>query len=108
MSYQKFRHPASGYAVVGVAAVVTIDESGLCQDCRVGVTGATARASRAAATEDALVGRPLDDSAIEEASGRASEGMEFIGDIYASEEYRENLVKVYTKRALKEAMKNAG
>lgn len=99
-SYQKFAHPASGYAVVGVAAVLEFAEDGACRDCRVAVTGAVAKPTRATATEELLRGRRLDEAAIAAAAERAGEGMEFLGDIYASEEYRAHLVTVYAGRAL--------
>jgi len=104
MSYQKFAHPASGYAVVGVAAVVTLGADGACQDCRVAVTGAGPKATRQTAVEDALKGRQLTPELIAQASEHAGEGMDFLGDIYASESYRAHLVKVYTKRALTAAL----
>ncbi len=107
MAYEKFRHPASGYAVVGVAAVVVTDGSGSCQDCRVAITGAGPKATRATGVEEALKGRPLDEQSISAAAERAGEGMAFLGDIYASEEYREHLTKVYTKRALLAAARSA-
>jgi len=107
MSYQKFQHPASGYAVVGVAAVVTLGADGACQDCRVAVTGAGPKATRQTAVEDALKGQQLTPELIAQASAQAGEGMDFLGDIYASESYRAHLVKVYTKRALMAALEAA-
>jgi len=107
MSYQKFAHPASGYAVVGVAAVVTLGADGACQDCRVAVTGAGPKATRQTAVEDALKGQQLTPELIAQASAHAGEGMDFLGDIYASESYRAHLVKVYTKRALTAALEAA-
>ena len=107
MSYQKFSHPASGYAVVGVAAVVTVGADGTCQDCRVAITGAGPKATRATAVEQALTGKKLDADTIAQAAERAGEGMDFLGDIFASEEYRQHLVKVYTRRALTAALEKA-
>lgn len=107
MSYQKFSHPASGYAVVGVAAVVTLDDAGTCQECRVAITGAGPKATRATATETMLKGKRLDAETIAQASEHAGEGMDFLGDIFASEEYRQHLVKVYAKRALTQALERA-
>ncbi len=104
MSYQKFRHPASGYAVVGVAAVVTLDDSGKCADCRVGITGAGPFAQRATEVENALKGQQLDEGTVQGASELAGSNMEFLGDIFASEEYRAQLVKVYTRRAIMDAL----
>jgi aerobic carbon-monoxide dehydrogenase medium subunit len=100
MSYQKFSHPASGYAVVGVAAVVTLDGSGNCASARIAVTGAGPKATRLTAMEEALAGKPLTEENVAAAAASAGEGMDFLGDIYASEEYRAHLVKVYAKRAV--------
>ena len=107
MSYQKFSHPASGYAVVGVAAVVTLDGSGNCQDCRVAITGAGPKAARATETENMLRGQTINADTIAQAAERAGDGMELLGDIFASAEYRGHLVKVFTRRALAKALENA-
>ncbi len=106
-SYQKFSHPASGYAVVGVAALVQMGADGACQDCRVAVTGAGPKATRATATEDALKGQQPTEALIAQAAEQAGNGMDFLGDIFASESYRAHLVKVFTKRALLGAMQAA-
>ncbi len=106
-AYVKHPHPASHYAVVGVAAIVTRDASGNCTDCRVGITGAGPKAVRAKATEAALTGKPLTPENISEAASHAAEGMDFLSDSYASEEYRRHLVQVYTKRALTKAAERA-
>jgi len=107
MSYQKFAHPASGYAVVGVAATVTLGANGTCQDCRVAVTGAGPKATRLTAVENALQGQQLTPELIGQASQQAGAEMDFLGDIYASESYREHLTKVFTKRALLKALESA-
>lgn len=106
-SYQKFSHPASGYAVVGVAALVQLGADGACQDCRVAVTGAGPKATRATATENALKGQQLTDDLIAQAAEQAGSGMDFLGDIFASESYRAHLVKVFAKRAVTAAMQAA-
>jgi len=48
-SYLKHRHPASGFAIVGVAALIVLDKRGNCQRVCVGVTGLGAKAFRAEA-----------------------------------------------------------
>ncbi len=106
MSYQKFSHPASGYAVVGVAAMVTLDGSGNCSSARVAVTGAGAKAVRLTSVEEALVGKSLTEENVAAAAGTAGEGIDYLGDIYASEEYRAHLVKVFAKRAVLAAAGN--
>ena len=68
-AYAKFGNKASHYAIVGVAAVVTMDGSGNCSGASIGVTGAGPTAVRASDAEAALVGSSLDDAAID-AAGR--------------------------------------
>jgi carbon-monoxide dehydrogenase medium subunit len=106
-AYIKHPHPASRYAVVGVAAVVTRDASGACTGCRVAITGAGPKAVRASATEAALTGKTLTAENIAEAASHAADGMDFLSDAYASEEYRAHLVRVYTRRALTAAAERA-
>ncbi|MGH2561603.1 MAG: FAD binding domain-containing protein [Thermomicrobiales bacterium] len=102
MAYEKHAHPASGYAVVGVA-VVLVKSGGVCQSARIAVTGATSKATRAQAAEEAIAGQSLSVEAIAAAADKAADGLEINGDIYASAEYRSHLVKVLTKRALTRA-----
>ena len=103
MAYEKFRHPASGYAVVGVAAVVGAGSTGTVDSARIAVTGATSYATRATNAEQALMGQPLNDDAIAAAAAVAGEGLEINGDHFASEEYRRHLVGVLTGRAIRRA-----
>jgi aerobic carbon-monoxide dehydrogenase medium subunit len=95
-TYLKFEHPASGYAIVGVAAVRT---SG--GDVRAAVTGSVPIAVRLSAVESEISGKDLSDDNINVAADKATEGLDFVGDIHASEEYRAHLTKVFTRRALK-------
>ncbi|HEU5100454.1 MAG TPA: xanthine dehydrogenase family protein subunit M [Roseiflexaceae bacterium] len=105
-SYQKLRHPASRYAIVGVAAYVKLD-GGNVAAARIAVTGAGPKATRQADAEAAIIGSAGDDAAVAAASEKAGEGMDFLGDIHASEEYRRAMVKVYTRRALTAALERA-
>jgi carbon-monoxide dehydrogenase medium subunit len=105
MAYEKFRHPASGYAVVGVAVKVAKGADGNVESARIAVTGATSKATRATAAEEALAGKALDDGAIDAAAAVAGDGLEINGDHFASEEYRRHLVSVLTGRALRKAAK---
>jgi carbon-monoxide dehydrogenase medium subunit len=102
-AYEKHRHPASGYAVVGVAAVVTVGDDGVVSSIGVAVTGATSKATRLTAVESALVGQRLDATAIADATKNASDGLEINGDVYASADYRAHLVNVLARRAITRA-----
>lgn len=103
MAYTKHRHPASGYAVVGVAVVLTTGGDGMVSSARIAVTGATTKAERATAAEQALMGQPLSAETIAQAAVVAANGLDLNGDHYASADYRRHLVSVYTKRALEQA-----
>jgi aerobic carbon-monoxide dehydrogenase medium subunit len=103
VAYEKFRHPASGYAVVGVAVKVSKGADGNVESARIAVTGATSKATRATAAEQALVGKALDDAAIDAAAAVAADGLDINGDHFASEEYRRHLIGVLTGRALRKA-----
>jgi carbon-monoxide dehydrogenase medium subunit len=106
-AYTKLRHPASRYAIVGVAAYVKLGAGGAVEACRIGVTGAGPKAVRQPAAEAALVGTSGDEAAVAAAAEKAGEEMDYLGDIHASEEYRRAMVKVYTRRALAEALRRA-
>ncbi len=106
-AYAKHHHPASGYAVVGVAAVVRLGADGACQEARVAVTGAGERAMRAAGVEQALVGKPLDEATISQAAAAAANGLALLSDSYASADFRAHLAQVYTQRALATAAQRA-
>jgi carbon-monoxide dehydrogenase medium subunit len=107
MAYEKFAHPASGYAVIGIAAIIGMDADGICRDCRVGITGAGAKATRADAAERALVGEPLTDERIRQASRQAAAGIDLLSDLVASERYRAHLLTALTDRALSTAWERA-
>jgi carbon-monoxide dehydrogenase medium subunit len=106
-AYLKVAQPASGFAVVGVAALVTLDGAGKCSRVRVGVTGTAVKGFRAKETETELTGKAPDDATLTRAAERATNGVEASGDIFASSDYRAHLTRVYTRRALAAAVERA-
>jgi carbon-monoxide dehydrogenase medium subunit len=105
-AYTKFANPASGYAMVGVAASVTIS-GGKVTAARVGLTGAGPSAVRLSAVEQALVGSDGSEASIASAVANAGAGLDILGDIHASEDYRRAMVSVYAKRAIAAAIARA-
>jgi aerobic carbon-monoxide dehydrogenase medium subunit len=103
-AYQKVRHPASGFAVVGVAVNLSLTSSGSCETAGVGITGVGSKAYRAAGVEAALAGHELNEQTIAEAAAHATDGIDANSDLYASEEYRRHLAQVYTRRAIDKAI----
>ena len=107
-AYVKFAHPASRYAVVGVAAAVSAD-GGSCTAAAVSVGGLVPAPVRASSVEAALIGQALSADAIATASEAVSNDLsgDLLGDIFASADYRKAIVPVYVKRALAAAAKRA-
>jgi carbon-monoxide dehydrogenase medium subunit len=107
MAYLKHPHPASRFAVVGVAAVLAVS-GGKCQAARVAVTGVGAKATRAKGVEAALAGKALDAATIATAAEKAADGISMTADLQGSVEYKQHLTRVYTRRALEAATARAG
>ncbi len=107
-AYMKFPHPASRFAVVGVAAAVTLDKQGACTKVGVGLTGAGTKAVRAKGVEAGCTGKKLDAATIEAAAQKAADGVDVQADLQGSVEYKSHLCRVFAKRALTEAVKRAG
>jgi aerobic carbon-monoxide dehydrogenase medium subunit len=102
-AYQKVPHPASGFAVVGIAVHLVLDGNGACQSAGIGVTGVGVKAYRAKAVESALTGTTLDDNALASAVTHVCDGIDPNSDLYASSEYRCHLAQVHTRRAVQAA-----
>lgn len=105
-TYHKFAlRRAGALAVVGVAVAVQV-ENDIIKDARV-VLGAVAPVPmRAIKTEEFLKGKKVTDELLEEAGVIASTECKPITDFRASEDYRRDLVRVYTKRGLRKAIDN--
>jgi len=97
--YRKIRHPASGYAVVGVAVALG-QHDGVVSEAAIAITGATGRAFAAGSASAHLIGKPLSSENIAQAALLASEQAECLSDHYASADYRKHLIKTEVGRAL--------
>jgi carbon-monoxide dehydrogenase medium subunit len=106
-AYLKVPQPASGFALTGVAAQVTLGADHTIQRVAVGITGVSSKPFRASATERALQGQRATAEAVAQAATRATDGVEALEDIHASGEYRLHLARTYTKRALQQAIERA-
>ncbi len=99
-AYLKMPNPASGFALVGVAAAIGLDQAGRCAHVRVGITGVASAAYRASGVEAALAGQEPTDPALAQAAAVAADGVDANSDIHASAEYRTHLAGVLARRAL--------
>ena len=103
-AYAKLHQRASHFAIVGIAAAVDVKD-GVIQSARIGVTGASAHATRLADVEKTLAGKPATAATFEAAAQNAGAKLQDVNaDIHASEEYRRAMVAVFTERALKAAL----
>jgi aerobic carbon-monoxide dehydrogenase medium subunit len=106
-AYEKMHQPASGFAIVGAAARLTLGKTGTVEDVAVGITGLGPKAFRASAVEKALLGKKVSEKLFAEAARLASEGVEPLSDLHASAEYRREMAAVYAHRALQKAFSRA-
>jgi carbon-monoxide dehydrogenase medium subunit len=107
-AYVKFSHPASRYAVIGVAAVLAA-QGGTCSQASVAIGGLVPAPVRLGAVEAAVTGKRLDAAAIDGAAAAAAGalGGDVLGDLFASAEYRRAVAGTYVARALTAAAARA-
>jgi carbon-monoxide dehydrogenase medium subunit len=102
-SYQKMLQPASGFAIVGIAARVR-KSGGKIAMARVGVTGLSGKPYRAVNVESALEGTAGTLADIQKAAAVVAHGVDANSDLHASAQYRKHLAHIYTARALTAAL----
>jgi aerobic carbon-monoxide dehydrogenase medium subunit len=107
-AYLKLEKRVGDFAIVGVATQVALDRSGNCVKVGIGLTGVGPTALKATEAEEYLKGKSLGDAAVlakagELASGKANPA----SDLRGPAEYKKEMVKVFTVRALKQAHKRA-
>ena len=109
-AYAKLFNPASRYAIVGACAVVDIDEGGNCTACKVAVGGLTPKATVLESVASGLVGSPITAEAAEAAAQATVDeiGDDVMGDLYAGEDYRREMLPVFVARAVAAAGSRAG
>lgn len=102
-AYKKLAQPASGYSIVGVAAVVA-SSGGSVTHARVALTGVGEVAYRAKAVEAALLGSDGSPAAVAAAAAHATDGVTVSNDIHADSTYRGRMAVVFTRRAIEAAL----
>ncbi len=104
--YCKAAQGASGFAVCGVAATLTLG-NGTIESAGVGITGVAGAAYRANRVEEALAGLAPTAENIETAAAHAADEVDPLEDFYASADFRRQLARVWTGRALAQAAERA-
>jgi len=102
-AYRKFRHPASGYAVVGVAVVLAC-AANRCSGGRIAVTGFSAHPFRAKAAEAALAGYAGQPDQTERLIDLVFAGASPLEDRFADADYRTQLGRTMLRRALSDVI----
>ncbi|HEU5303675.1 MAG TPA: xanthine dehydrogenase family protein subunit M [Gemmatimonadales bacterium] len=105
-AYLSHDHPASGYAIVAVAAVVALKRKTV-SHAVAALTGVGETAFLARSVEG-LIGTKGEPEALSQAAIAATAGKEVNGDTHAPAEYRRHLATVMTRRALATALERAG
>jgi len=96
------------YAQAGIAARVTLDESGRCREARLVYLSAGDAPVQALGAARLLAGEELSDSVIEAAAEKASrDEIHPPGDVHATPDFKRHLARVLTRRALRRAADRA-
>lgn len=103
-AYIKHSRREGDFAIVGVGAVLTLDRSGSCKDVRISLGAVAPTPIRASKAEKYLMGKKITEGLLEEVGERAKDGADPPSDMHGSREYRFDMIKVFTKRAVKLAL----
>lgn len=106
-AYEKLERKVGDFATVGVAAQITLAEDGSVSAAGIGLTAVGPTNLRAAAAEAALLGSSTDAAVVEAAAAKAAEASSPTADTRGSEEYKRDMVRVLTGRALRRSIDRA-
>jgi len=95
------------YAMMGIAAVVTLGDDGTCTDAALTYCNAGATPVRSAGAAQALVGARIDEQRIRDAAAAAERDLDPPGNVHASKAFQKHLAGVLTRRALRTALARA-
>ena len=106
-AYLKLERKVGDFATAGVAIQITLDDSDTCTRAGIGLTNVGMTPIKAKQTEAFLLGKKLDDATIQQAAGLAASESQPMDDIRGSADYKRDLVRVLTARALGTALNRA-
>lgn len=104
-TYIKLDKVTNSMAIVGVASVISLDEQGKCIFAGLGLGGVGPTPIKVIKAKEILLGEKIGPSHIDKLAKEAQKASDPVTDIYASAEYRREMVYVLTQRALWEALK---
>ena len=106
-AYLKLERKVGDYATAGVAVQITLNDAGVCRRAGIGLTNVGFSPLKAKKAEAFLAGKALDQSTIKQAAELAAGESQPIDDIRGSADYKRDLVRVLTTRALTRAFERA-
>jgi aerobic carbon-monoxide dehydrogenase medium subunit len=106
-AYLKLERKVGDFATAGVAVQITLDESGACKRAGIGLTNVGMTPIKAKQAEAFLNGKQFDDATIQQAAELAASESQPMDDIRGSADYKRDLVRVLTARALSTALNRA-
>jgi carbon-monoxide dehydrogenase medium subunit len=106
-AYLKLERKVGDFATAAVAAQVTLRPDGACERAGIGLTNVGMTPIKAEKAEASLVGKRLDDKTIAQAAQLAASAAEPVEDLRGPVEYKRDLVRVLTARALRKALARA-
>jgi carbon-monoxide dehydrogenase medium subunit len=107
-AYLKLERKVGDFATAAVAVQLTLGANGACERAGIGLTNVGLTPIKATTAEGFLAGQRLDDGTIKQAAQLAAEQSQPSADLRGSVEYKRDLVRVLTGRALRKALERAG
>jgi carbon-monoxide dehydrogenase medium subunit len=101
-TYLKLERKVGDFASAAVAVHVAMS-NGTVEQAGIALTGVGPTNIRAAEAEEALTAHALDDEAIDEAARLAAAAAEPQSDVRGTEEYKRNVIRIFTARGLRKA-----
>jgi len=106
-AYFKLERKVGDYAIAGVAAYITLDAQNNVTYAGIGLTNVGPTPIKARTAEQSLIGKPLDDAAIHAAADLAADASQPTSDTRGPAEYKRDMVRTLTVRALRKARERA-
>lgn len=106
-AYFKLERKVGDYAIAGVAAYITLDSNGNVSYAGIGLTNVGSTPIKARDAEKSLLGKPLDDASIHQAADLAAAASQPASDTRGPAEYKRDMVRTLTVRALRKALARA-
>ena len=106
-AYLKLERKVGDFAIVGVAVMIALDEKGKISAVDIGLTNAGPTPIRARNAEEALRGQSPDEKALATAGAAAAAESKPWSDLRGPEEYKRDMIRVLTQRAIRKAVARA-